>query len=818
MPTTLPALAPFAPPPGPLREGGRVLRRPAPRRRWIVWLLALLVSLPACLPLLQPGFFASDDGLFHLYRVAALGDAIGQGLLYPRWFAEFGFGYGQPVLHFYSPLSYYLAVPFLPFGVLTATKIVFALGFILPALAMFAFARRWWGDAGGLLAAAVYTYSPYHLADGLLRGALAEHLAFVWPPLIFLTLLPGAAAGRTPRGDAWRWAAHALAWAGLILTHHLTALMLAPIWAGAVICLGGTSAPARRILSAATAFSGALGLTAFYWLPVIAEAGAVKLGADPISTGYRQHLLPLLVGRSLTYVYRLAADQPWQHVLGLCMALLLLLTVAAASGRALLRLLRAGRMNSGRDSRRMNSGRRGVPPQGRPAPTDFASTQVDARWNAHQARFQSLDGAGAASPELSFSPRVAIFIFAAIACLLSLVMLTAPSLPLWQLAEPLLARLQYPWRWLCMTAFTSGLVGGALPWLSGGRLRWQAALALPIVILLLWTGLADLPYRVLPRSPAEVTPEQMWAEDAANGQVGATWTGEFLPVTVTEQRWALGRPPAQPQAGPAPAAIPDIVLLARGPLTYRLLLDSPQAQTIRLHAFYFPGWQVRVDGQRVLTGASGDLGLVTAQIPAGRHTVEMAFEATLPRQVAGVLTALTWWGGLVWLLLAGGLSLADRRGLLIVAALTLAPLLALVHFTAAWQPQRLASNVGEQANLIGADLPGQARPGERVAVTLYWFNLRDTDQNYQVFVHLLDASGAVRAQQDGAPVGGFSPTTRWRPNELILDPHLITLPADLAPGVYELRAGMYQLEPLRNLPVTPPVPDQRIPLGSITVN
>ena len=39
----------------------------------------------------------------------------------------------------------------------------------------------------------------------------------------------------------------------------------------------------------------------------------------------------------------------------------------------------------------MNSGRRGVPPQGQPAPTDIASTQVDARRNAPQARFQSLN-------------------------------------------------------------------------------------------------------------------------------------------------------------------------------------------------------------------------------------------------------------------------------------------------------------------------------------------------------------------------------------------------------------------------------------------
>ncbi|MGB4805333.1 MAG: hypothetical protein WBV59_22005, partial [Anaerolineae bacterium] len=41
-------------------------------------------------------------------------------------------------------------------------------------------------------------------------------------------------------------------------------------------------------------------------------------------------------------------------------------------------------------SRRMNSGRKGVPPPGRPAPTSIASTQVDARRYAHQARFQSL--------------------------------------------------------------------------------------------------------------------------------------------------------------------------------------------------------------------------------------------------------------------------------------------------------------------------------------------------------------------------------------------------------------------------------------------
>lgn len=774
MSSTPPLVAQSTPAPPLLKEGGRLLRRPLPaapvRRGWAWWLLALLVSLPACLPLLQAGFFASDDGLFHLYRVAALGDALRQGLFYPRWFAEFGFGYGQPVLHFYSPLSYYLATPFLPFGPIVAAKLVFALGFVLPALTMFGFARRLWGEIGGLLAVAVYTYFPYHLADGLLRGALAEHVAFLWPPLIFLTLLPDLQATSTPRRQVWRWTLHALAWAGLILTHHLSALLLAPLWAAAVVFLGRPAKRWRQIINAGLAFIAALGLTAFYWLPVIAEASAVKLGADPISSGYRDHLLALgsLVDRSLTYVYRQANEPALQHHLGLLLALLLLLTIAAACGRALLTLMRATA-------------------PGRP------------------------------------SPRVGLFIFAASACLLSAALLTRPTLPLWQLAEPLLARLQYPWRWLSVTAFASALLIGALPGLLARRPAWQAAVSLPVMALLLFSGLAQLPYTALPRAAAEVTPERMWAEDAANGQVGATWTAEFLPVAVTEQRWALGRAPTQPQAGPAPAVIPDVVLLTRSPLAYRLLVDSPQAQTIRLHAFYFPGWQVRVDGQRTLTSASGDLGLVTAAVPAGRHLVEMTFEATLPRQVAGVLSVLTWWGGLLWLLLAGGLSLGHRRGLLTATALILLPgvLWLSSALTAHWQPQRLESNVGQQALLIGADLPAQGRPGARVAVTLYWFNLHNTDQNYQVFVHLLDAGGAVRAQHDGEPVGGFTPTTRWQPNELILDRHLITLPADLPPGLYELRAGMYQLQPLRNLAVTPGrgllTQDQDVLLGQLTV-
>ena len=78
----------------------------AVRRRFTkyAWLLLLL---PVLTPLMRTGFFASDDGRFHVYRIAALADAWRAGVLHPRLFPDFGFGYGQAVLNYYSPLSYW---------------------------------------------------------------------------------------------------------------------------------------------------------------------------------------------------------------------------------------------------------------------------------------------------------------------------------------------------------------------------------------------------------------------------------------------------------------------------------------------------------------------------------------------------------------------------------------------------------------------------------------------------------------------------------------------------------------------------------------
>ena len=61
-----------------------------------------------------------------------------------------------------------------------------------------------------------------------------------------------------------------------------------------------------------------------------------------------------------------------------------------------------------------------------------------------------------------------------------------------------------------------------------------------------------------------------------------------------------------------------------------------------------------------------------------------------------------------------------------------------------------------------------------------------------MFTHVVNsATGQVVAGHDSEPGAGSLPTSRWQPGWRILDEYEIVLPADLAPGTYDLYAGLY---------------------------
>ena len=739
-------LAPSAAPTTDHRSPFTVHRSPFPYLA-----LTLLLVLPALLPLLRAGFFVSDDGLFHIYRTAALARAWQDGVLWPRLFPEFGFGYGQAVLNFYAPLSYVPAALLSLLGVTPAgaVKLVIAFSTLAAALAAFGYGRHLFGNAGGLLAALVYTYAPYHLADAYLRGAVPEHAAFIFPPLI---LWAYSAAFR--RANPWPpllWGT--LAWAGLVLTHNLTALMMAPVAVAQLLVLAGVSRRWRRLAGAVGTVALAAAITTVFWLPALTESRTVGLALGP-SRGYAEHLLngATLLRRSLAYF----ANAP--ETLGRIYPLSWL-ALALVGMVAVLLLVR------------------------------WRQKRLPVGW-----------------PAAAFHLGVAA---------LAMFLTTILALPLWDALLPALGQLQYPWRFLLLEAVGLMGIAAALPALLP-RVR-PAILLAAVAVLSMLVALPGLRVEPLQLTLADQwLPNRMWQEDAAAGQVGATWTGEFLPLTVGEQRWALGRPREGALDGPPLQPAPRVALswLGYDELTAQVSSDAPW--TLRLHQFDLPGWNAIVDGAPAATYPSSELGLVTLDLPAGQHTVQLSYGDTPLRQAGAVvsLAGLVAWIVLVWRR-GRGRSLRFTSVVVGVLALALA-VNSLGVGQRAWTPRPAQATLEDVAVLVASD--ARARPDLGVAeVTLYWLALRENGQDYKAFVHLLSADGGVIAQHDGDPVGGFTPTTRWRPGEIIADRHVIALPPDLPPGEYGLRAGMYQLDPLRNLTVDPPAADDRVDVGTVEV-
>jgi hypothetical protein len=110
------------------------------------------------------------------------------------------------------------------------------------------------------------------------------------------------------------------------------------------------------------------------------------------------------------------------------------------------------------------------------------------------------------------------------------------------------------------------------------------------------------------------------------------------------------------------------------------------------------------------------------------------------------------------------------------------------------------ANFGGQIKLIGFDPINQSvEPGANVSLTLYWETLDPPGQNLNLFVHLIDPVTQTRLAGFDAPPR--YPTAFWQAGNTIVDSRLLSLPADLPPGDYEMYIGWYNLDDLARLPL-----------------
>lgn len=114
--------------------------------------------------------------------------------------------------------------------------------------------------------------------------------------------------------------------------------------------------------------------------------------------------------------------------------------------------------------------------------------------------------------------------------------------------------------------------------------------------------------------------------------------------------------------------------------------------------------------------------------------------------------------------------------------------------------QRLDYALGETVRLVGYRWGEVTPDGAFRPLVLYWQATGTMTEDYQVFVHLLIATGELVAQVDGAPMQGDYPTSWWQVGEVLADEHLIPVAAVGENG--RVRLGLYRLTDGQRLPIT----------------
>ena len=588
-------------------------------------ILLLVLSGLALAPLLAPGYFyTAHDGRHSVFYLNMFDASIRDGVLWPRWAMHHIQGYGYPTFIIQSPLGFYVAEIFmlLGAGATLAAKLTWVVAFLGSAWGMYRLTVHWLGTdddensgidrvrLAGLVAGLLYIYIPYHLAGIYVRGALNDTLLLAWYPWVFLAFDRLIAQGGSP-GWPRRLGVAILLLACTLLTHTFSLISFSPLLVTFVLFrLGlkwwqsssevsseknGSSTPLRSLLgSALLALAGGVGallLYANFLLPLLVEGQSLQ--QQVYSTGtydYRNHFV--YFGQFFSPFWGFGfSDDPTGVNDGMgfqvgSMAMLMLIV-------GIYQLWRGDDEN-------------------------------DMRWRP-------------------------IMIYLLVAVVALLLFMTPLSAPLWQ-AVPTLGIIQFPWRLLSLVILVVSALGGLVTanLLLASHTQVDASGgALLLGLLVIFAGYGYI--------GAEMQPIEPWRED---GRAVAAFEREH-PDMIALTEWVDDPFTTSPltedyasesyveEHGQTTSLTRLAIIDGAGEVFSQrsggssgggvVRLDEPGV--VRVHLFYFPGWQARMDGEIVEHRVSPPSGTIELDVPAGEHEIDVRMGSTPVRRLG---TGVSW--------------------------------------------------------------------------------------------------------------------------------------------------------------------------------
>lgn len=257
--------------------------------------LIILLSIFPLLDLLNSGFPVTHDGKDHVARIASFYANLSQGNIIPRWGADLNWGFGHPVLMFLYPLPSYIASFFhlLGFTLSDSLKLVFATTYITSGIGMYLWTRRFLSESASIVAGALYMFAPYRFVDLYVRGAIGEHVAFMFVPFVLLSISIIWEQKKSEKFSIVPIVGGAVAAAGLILAHNAISLMFMPVIFLYIVFLFYTNKQniKKTVQSAISILTGFL-LSFYFWFPAFFE-GKYTLRDIVASEEYQQRFVKI---------------------------------------------------------------------------------------------------------------------------------------------------------------------------------------------------------------------------------------------------------------------------------------------------------------------------------------------------------------------------------------------------------------------------------------------------------------------------------------------------------------------------------------------
>jgi len=547
-------------------------------------------------PTLGLYMWSGHDQLFpviRVYEVCKVWRAQGPG--HVPWAPDWAFGYGYPFHTFYQPFGYYVGALFhfllgLDYG--PATKMSFYASLYLSGFSMYALVyiigRRegwprlhWWA----LAAATVFALTRYHLTDVFVRADLGE--SWAWAALAGAFLGVEIARGRSLLGLL----VIAVAYSFLMLSHNITALY-GTIAIGLYTVL--TTFDKRWPFTVMA--GGALGaaMACFFWLPAMT---LLKLTNAGLSSRAAAGVASTVSSPSVLHLHALYWQQFFTENLG-----------------------REGSIAGPNDNMGINLG----------------IAVLVGLVLAAIALFR---------PGLTIGQRYRLGVCLA---LTALVLFVTSDRMNWARVPPLLCFIQFPWRLLIFTALFGCLTTVmASPVLN----RWIHPLVWALIAIVLAIPtlpmLLTLPGKLTDRGTTDRVLRWYTRQERLNWY-GGNAPQEFWPLTVkpplTDPKFLFNNPPPENRFTPISGKVTVQDYEHTGTaFTYRYI--APADVTAQVAVIFFPGWELRINGQKQRNGVGlDDKGLVRLQLPAGSHTAELKYTLSPIGKVARNISYVAWAG------------------------------------------------------------------------------------------------------------------------------------------------------------------------------